>query len=78
MRGFRTAKNACIAIKVPANAYLTDASYGPGWNCNRGYSATDTACIALPVPENAHLDYSGNDWECNQPFLKRAGDCVLK
>ena len=78
MRGFRAAKNACIAIKIPANAFLSDASHGPGWICNRGYRATETACIALQVPENAHLDYSGNDWECNQPYLKRAGGCALR
>jgi hypothetical protein len=64
-------------LKDNATALL-DASYGPGWTCNRGYEATDKACIALQVPENAHLDYSGNDWECNQPYLKRAGGCALR
>ena len=60
------------------NGYLADGSCGPGWTCNRGYDATDEACIALQVPENANLDYSGNDWECNQPCLKRASGCALR
>ena len=76
--GYRANAGNWAAVKVPANGYLNDASYRPDWNCNRGYSATDTACIALQVPENTHLDYSGNNWKYNHPYLKRAGDCALQ
>jgi hypothetical protein len=30
----------------------------------------------LDIPENAHIDYSGNDWECNEPYRKRQGRCA--
>lgn len=78
VRGYRAEAGACVAIIVPSNGHLTDASYGPGWRCNRGYRATDRACIALRVPENAHLDFTGNDWECNQPFVERNDRCTLR
>ena len=31
----------CVAINVPANGYLTNASYGSGWACDRGYRVDD-------------------------------------
>ena len=33
-RGYRVDDNACVAIEVPANGYLTEANYGPGWNAS--------------------------------------------
>jgi hypothetical protein len=30
-RGYRADTKVCVAIKVPANEYLSDASHGPGW-----------------------------------------------
>ena len=76
-RGYRVDKDACIAINVPSNGYLTDASYGSGWKCDRGYRADRGACVAFKIPENAHLNYSGNDWNCNRPYRKQQGGCAL-
>jgi hypothetical protein len=30
----------------------------------------------LRLPENAHIDYSGNDWICNQPYRQQGEGCV--
>ena len=75
-RGYRVDGNACVAIAVPANAYLSEATYGPGWKCERGYRAVDTKCVAVQLPENAHLDYSGSDWDCDPPYRKRQNTCA--
>lgn len=76
-RGFRKGATTCDVIKVPSNGYLSDSSYGPGWECERGYGADDGACVALQLPANAHLNQSGNDWDCNPPYLKRNSGCTL-
>jgi hypothetical protein len=65
-----------MAIQVPPNGYLADASYGHGWKCDRGYREAGEACVALKMPQNAHIDYSGNDRECNEPYRKRQGRCA--
>ena len=31
--GFRESDQACSEIVAPANAFLNDRSYGPGWEC---------------------------------------------
>jgi hypothetical protein len=54
-RGYHADKDACIAVEVPANGYLIDASHGSGWQCERGYRAADEACIAIKVPSNGYL-----------------------
>ena len=69
---------ACVAIAVPPNGYLTGAPYGSGWKCERGYRAADEVCDDLKLPQNAHVDYSGNDWDCNPPYRKQQGKCVLR
>jgi hypothetical protein len=75
-RGYRPVGEACVPIEVPVNGYLTDDSYRTGWKCERGYREAREACVALDIPENAHIDYSGNDWECNEPYQKRQGKCA--
>jgi hypothetical protein len=76
-RGYRAGNESCEAIPVPPNAFLVDQNYGPGWQCERGYStANDTTCSKLDLPENGHLGRSGNDWQCNKPYIKRATSCV--
>jgi hypothetical protein len=30
-------RHACVAVTVPPNEYLDDASFADGWQCNRGY-----------------------------------------
>ncbi len=67
-RGYRVNKGACAAIKVPANAYTTDASYGRGWKCLRGYRQIAERCSAIRVPPNGYLDASGNKWKCNRGY----------
>lgn len=76
-RGFRAEANRCIAIAIPANAYLSDRRSEHGWICERGYRESGNRCTALVIPENAHIDYSGNAWECDSSFVKRGGACVL-
>jgi hypothetical protein len=44
--GHQEVNGACVAVKVPVNAYATNASYGAGWECNRGYRAVDEACMS--------------------------------
>lgn len=77
LRRFRAEAGACSPIEVPANAYLVESSYGPGWACERDYKSVNAACDSLDMLSNAHINYSGNDWECNQPYLKRDSSCTL-
>jgi hypothetical protein len=77
-RGYRAVDDECMAIKVPENGFFEPSSYGSGWRCERGYHAVDEACMALKLPENAHFDYSGNDWDCNRPYRRQEGECVLR
>ena len=76
-RGYRLHENACVAIEVPANGYLTEATYGQGWKCERGYRASGKECVAVELPENAHLDYSGHDWDCDRPYRRQLLGCTL-
>src|SRR6185503_2723898 len=70
-RGYRAVGQSCVVVEVPTNGYLVDSEYGAGWECNRGYRRVSAGCVALQVPQHGHLDYSGNDWECDRPYLKR-------
>jgi hypothetical protein len=67
-----------VSIKIPANGYLVDASYGSGWSCIRGYKPVNDACVPVTMPENAHLDYSGNDWDCDLPYHRLGDRCDLR
>lgn len=73
--GYREANGACTAVRVPANGYFVASSDDLGWKCARGYRPVDETCIAVTMPKNAHLDYSGNNWEGNQPYRKRQDQC---
>lgn len=75
-RGFRKADGGCVAVTVPAHAYLSERSYGQGWACDRGYRKDQATCVAVGLPEHAHLDFYGNDWDCNQPYRKRNHACT--
>ena len=77
IEAYRAVGESCVAVDVPANGFLADASYGPGWKCDRGYQEVDSSCIAVLVPEHAHLDYSGNDWDCDDPYRKQRDHCEL-
>ena len=62
------------------NAYADDAGFGSGWQCNRGFRQTGsgcaTSCVALTLPPNAYVDYSGNDWECIDGFIRQRQACI--
>lgn len=76
--GFRRDGAACVAIKLPANAYLSDDIYGPGWACKREYKADGNSCVAVKLPQNAYLPGSSysDDWECERGFRKAGAACV--
>lgn len=76
-RGYLLVKKHCVLIKVPENGYLKASSYGPGWECERGYRADRGACKPFKVPENAYISYSGKEWECSKPHVKKRGKCIL-
>ena len=42
-----------ISGEMPENAYPTNKSYGPGWECERGFRQSNGACVALDVPAHA-------------------------
>ena len=63
-------------VEVPANAYLTNSSYGRGWACQRGYEAVAETCVVIPVPPNAYLESSGDRWKCDRGYSKVAGSCL--
>ena len=48
----------------------------PVGDCDRGFRAVEETCETIAVPENAHLDYSGNRWECNQPYVTHYDECI--
>ena len=61
---------------VPANAYLSDSSQGPGWHCERGFRAVSGRCEAVQLPENGYLTIAGDSWACEPPYRKRGAVCV--
>ena len=79
--GYRKVKNACAAIKMPANAYATNRSYGRGWECVRGYRESrdyrkgTESCSAIQVPSNGYLNSSGNGCACDRGYRKTSGAC---
>ena len=77
-RGFREFDKACVAINVPENGYLTESDFGSGWKCERGFQAKGEMCIPVELPANAHIDFSGSDWDCDRPYEKHKGGCVLR
>ena len=75
-KGYRESSGACVAVKVPANAYPTNKSFGRGWECNRGYQQINESCGPIKVLVNGYLDYSGDKWKCNRGFLMVDKTCV--
>ncbi|MGV7235214.1 MAG: hypothetical protein ACQ9ET_03055 [Nitrosomonadaceae bacterium] len=75
-RGYQAAGGACVVIKVPSHAYLTNSSYGNGWKCNWGYLKTDETCTVIKIPANAYLNSYGNHWKCNRGYQLDNDTCV--
>ena len=76
-RGFREVNQKCEKIEVPENGFLTDSIFGRGWKCERGFKIENELCVALEIPDNGHIDYSGHDWECDQPLIREGDTCTL-
>ncbi len=76
-RGYKAHNDGCMAIQIPKNGYLVNTTYGKGWKCERGYVEKKNACAPLAVPSNAHINYSGDAWDCNPPYTRRQGECML-
>src|SRR5258708_30385048 len=75
-RGFRWDGAACIGIKLPENAFLSETSYRSGWECKRGYKSDGSSCVAVKVPQNAYLSGSyGDEWECERGYQKTGAGC---
>jgi hypothetical protein len=77
--GFRQVEEACVPIRVPANAYLD--SFGRDWHCNRRYIKDDQGlgCKSVKIPANAHADDEqdfGPGWECDRGYRKVSGRCT--
>ena len=77
-RGYIKKNKLCKLIKIPDNAYLKESSYETGWTCKRGYEMVNMECNTLRVPENAHISFSGKVWECDKPYTKKQGKCILQ
>ena len=77
LRGYTKVDDACREIVLPANAYLSDATYGSLWTCERGFEAIGDQCTAIAVPANAFLNGSGYGlpWTCERGYFERAGRC---
>ena len=77
MRGFLKIDDTCRRIVLPANAYLTDTTFGSAWDCERGFEAAGDLCVAIAVPANAYLNTSsyGQPWKCERGFFEEAGLC---
>jgi hypothetical protein len=54
--------NACVAINVPANGYLSESAYGSGWACNRGYRADGGSIDSLLLLTRRSLPSAGLRW----------------
>ncbi|MBW9271924.1 MAG: hypothetical protein K1566_19970, partial [Candidatus Thiodiazotropha sp. (ex. Lucinisca nassula)] len=77
-QGYREVNKRCIAIKTPANAYLTHKSYGQGWECKWGYRELDKSCVAINVPQHGYLtdSSSGPSWKCERGYRAVGKECV--
>ena len=74
--GYRKTGETCVAIKIPANAYLN--SYGYDWECDRGFKALNQTCVAVKIPENGYFVKStyGAGWECERGYLAKNEICI--
>ena len=74
--GYKLIDARCVAVVVPANAYLTPS--GDGWACERLYRKRDSACEAVLIPANAYADGTsyGTGWRCEQRYRASGAACV--
>lgn len=76
----RGQKGICSAIKIPANAFPTNDSYGRGWECKWGFKHIVNTCKKIVIPPNGYLDANSYDWECLRGFRRASNhnDSILK
>lgn len=66
----------CVDILAPENAYLTNQSYGNGWDCHFGFEELDDGtCLAVVVPKNGYLGSFGERWHCLRGYRKVDESC---
>jgi len=77
-RGHREVAESCVAVRVPANGYATNTTYGAAWNCERGYRPVGEFCEAVAVPANGYLTDSsyGPGWQCERGYRQADASCV--
>src|SRR5688572_9534185 len=75
-RGFVKTGDACVAMKIPPNAYLS--SGGSRWDCDRGFMKRSEECVRVSVPANAYFDESSyrDGWACNRGYRRIEKACV--
>ena len=59
--GYREVDKACAAVKVPANGYVVDATFGRGWQCPlerdyTKYSEIMAHYISLAIQDKIPVD----------------------
>jgi hypothetical protein len=75
--GFNAKDDFCIAVEVPANAFL-DAR-GTGWKCNRGFREDSGECVEIVVPTGGYLTESTakTGWACDRRYKETRDTCEL-
>ena len=76
--GIERTVTGCLAIKVPANGYLTQGIESSGWECEWGYHATGDQCVAVVIPEHAYLTdtSNGQSWKCLRGYRLQIDQCA--
>ena len=72
--GYQRSGEACVKVRVPANARLN--AFGNDWECNQGYMKRAAECVPVNIPPDAHINNDGNDWECQQGYRRSGSICV--
>ena len=72
--GYQRSGEACVQVRVPANAHLN--AFGNDWECNQGYMKRAAECAPVNVPPNARINIEGNDWECDRGYRRSGSVCV--
>jgi hypothetical protein len=76
--GFQREGQGCTVIEVPANAHLSDLSFGKGWECDRGYCGTGDVCTPVILPPNACPACGPYvpEWDCERGYQVPEQSCA--
>ena len=80
--GYQEEDGTCVAVNVPANAYLTPL--GASWECrrgfrreSRGFGQDNDVCVPIKVPAHGYLDVNTfNGWSCEIGYRDERNRCV--